>query len=108
MIYSPHQIKSILDTNTESKDVLNQLLKNWAFKSKDLEYTKKKELQKYIATIESYIESNERYIAMLTSLLYDERDSCKRLRLKNEKFKRFIKNQGFNPNDFEWINLSEI
>jgi hypothetical protein len=108
MIYSPHQIKTILDTNTDAKDVLHQLLKNWSFKSKDLEYTKKKELQKYIATIESYIESNERYIAMLTSLLYDERDSCKRLRLKNEKFKRFIKNQGFNPNDFEWINLSEI
>lgn len=108
MIYTPHQIKTIVDTNTNDKDVLNQLLKNWAFKSKDLEYTKKKELQKYISIINSYIESNDRYIALVTSLLYDERESCKRLREKNEKYKRFIKNQGFNPNDFNWVNLSEI
>ena len=108
MIYTPHQIKTILDTNRDAKDDLNALLKNWSFKSKDLDFTKKKELQKYISTIESYIESNERYIALVTSLLYDERESCKRLREKNEKYKRFIKNQGFNPNDFNWVNLSEI
>lgn len=108
MHYSPQQLKNYFDSENESRQQVYNLLKKWEYKLKDLEYSKKKELKNYIDIIDKYIEASLLLINTHQTLLWHERESCKRLWQKNEKFKRFIKNQGFNPNDFNWIELSEI
>jgi hypothetical protein len=37
-----------------------------------------------------------------------ERAAYNNINEHNEKLKRFIRNQGFNPNDLNWVNLNEI
>lgn len=108
MIYTPQRIDSILKSEIAHRKALCELLKHWEYKSKDMEYSKKKELKHYIAMIDNYIDASIDVINMLNTFALEEKASNKDLRYKCEKFKRFIRNQGFNPNDLNWVSLDEI
>lgn len=108
MIYSPQKIKSIIHQRDVNLQNLECQLNQWKAKLKDLEYSKKKELHSVIELIENFISSAIEKENMLYTTCLSERDSVYRLKYKNEKLKKFIRNQGFNPNDFEWVNIDQI
>lgn len=108
MIYTPQQMDAIFNTEKATRQNLCALLTHWEVKSKDLEYSKKQELKKYITVIDAHLDASVDLVNMLYTLCLQERDSYARIREQNDKLKRFIRNQGFNPEDLNWVNIEEI
>ena len=108
MNYSPQQMLNIIDNERNARQQLYILLEQWEKKLPILEYSKKRELQGFIDIIDQHINASIDLTNMMMSIAYSERDSVSRLKEQNEKLKRFIKNQGFNPNDINWVSLNEI
>jgi hypothetical protein len=108
MIYTPQQIDNIYRQEKLTRQLLCDLITSWEYKSRNLEYSKKKELQGFIQTIDNQLDASVDLINMLYSLLMRERAAYNNINEHNEKLKRFIRNQGFNPNDLNWVNLNEI
>jgi DNA repair ATPase RecN len=108
MIYSPQQIHEILKKEKESRNILCSLLNQWQYRLKSLEYSKRKELEEYISKIDNYMEANIELNNMLFQFSTESKSDYHRVKEHAEKMKKFIKNQGFDPNDLHWVNLNEI
>lgn len=108
MVYTEKQIDDIIKREKSARENICTLLSNWEFKIKDLEYNKKTEMRRYIQIIDTHLDASVDTINMMYDLCLQERESYARLRQQNEKYKRFIRNQGFNPNDLNWVNIDEI
>jgi len=108
MIYTPQQMDVIFKNEKTSRTHLCELLNQWEFKSRDLEYSKKKELERFIQIIDSHLDTSVDLVNMLYQLCLEERASVHRLKEQNRKMSRFIRNQGFNPSDLHWVSIDEI
>jgi light-regulated signal transduction histidine kinase (bacteriophytochrome) len=108
MIYTPQHMDDIFKREKSSRTELCNLLAQWEFKAKDLEYSKKKELQRFIEIIDHHLDGSVDLVNMLYQLCLEERASVNRLMEKNRKMERFIRNQGFNPSDLHWVSIDEI
>lgn len=108
MNYTPQQMDIIFKSEKSTRENLCALLTHWEIKAKDLEYSKKKEMEKYISIIDAHLDASVDIVNMLYTLCLQERESYSRLREQNDKLKRFIRNQGFNPADLNWVRIDEI
>lgn len=98
----------IFNCEKATRESLCALLSQWEFKAKDLEYSKKNEIKKYISVIDAHLDASVDIINMLYTLCLQERESYARIREQNDKLKRFIRNQGFNPEDLNWVTIDQI